>query len=306
MRRNQSSKHHAGEAMTELILQTCLNALVASSYTALFAVGLVLIFGIMKVVNFAHGELYMVGAYAVWYLFAVQGLPFPVAVLGGTVIACLIGMVMERFMFRPMRSNPLGGLIMSVGMLFVLQVGAVMFGGVGRSKQVPSMIHGAFNLFGIEGVTVQYQRLIVIISSVVILAAFWLFMKKTRTGWALRACAQDQEAAALQGININRMSMLAVTLGAGLAGISGALMAPLVPVVPLMGHSVIVTTFIVIIVGGIGSLEGAVVAAVLYSFFHTVVTTMADGVLASILGLLLMMAVLVVKPTGIFGTAEKV
>lgn len=292
--------------MIELVLQTCINALIASSYTALFAVGLVLIFGIMKVVNFAHGELYMIGAYTVWYLFAELNIPFPLAVAAGAVAAALIGIIMERFMFRPMRNNPLGGLIMSVGMLFILQVGAVLFGGVGRSKQVPSMIHGAFNLFGLEGVTVQYQRLIVIVSAIVILGAFWFFMKQTRTGWALRACAQDQEAAALQGISINRMSMIAVGLGAGMAGVSGALMAPLVPVVPLMGHSVIVTTFIVVIVGGIGSLEGAVIAAVIYSFFHTIVTTLADGVIASILGLLLMMVVLVVKPTGIFGTVEKV
>lgn len=292
--------------MLELILQTSINALTAGSYTALFAVGLVLIFGIMKIVNFAHGELYMVGAYTVWHVYAVLGLPFPVAVIAGAGLACLIGLFMERFLFRPMRGNPLGGLIMSVGMLFALQVGAVLFGGVGRSKQVPSMVHGAFNLFGIDGVTVQYQRLIVIVSATVILAAFWLFMKRTRVGWALRACAQDQEAAALQGININRMSMIAAAMGAGMAGIAGALMAPLVPVVPLMGHSVIVTTFIVIIVGGIGSLEGAVVAAVIYSFFHTIVTTLADGVVASILGLLLMLVVLVVRPTGIFGVAEKV
>ncbi len=292
--------------MLELILQTSVNALTASSYTALMAVGLVLIFGVMQVVNFAHGELYMVGAYTVWHLYAVLGWPFALAVAAGMVVAALIGLVMERFLFRPMRGNPLGGLIMSVGMLFILQVAAVLFGGVGRSKQVPSAIHGAFKLFGIEGVTVPYQRMIVIVSSFVILTLFWLFIKKTRIGWALRACAQDNEAAALQGININRFSLLAVGMGTGMAGIAGGLMAPLVPVVPLMGHGVIVTAFIVIIVGGIGSLEGAVVAAVIYTFFHTFVTTLADGTIASILGLLLMMMVLVIKPTGLFGTAEKV
>ncbi|VAW00011.1 High-affinity branched-chain amino acid transport system permease protein LivH (TC 3.A.1.4.1) [hydrothermal vent metagenome] len=292
--------------MLELILQTGVNAMTAASFAALMAVGLVLIFGVMQVVNFAHGELYMVGAYIVWYLYAVTSWPFAVAVAAGVVGVSAIGIFMERFMFRPMRGNPLGGLIMSVGMLFILQVGAVAVGGVGRSKQVPSAIHGSFNLFGIEGVTVPYQRLIVIISSVIILTLLWLFLKKTRTGWALRACAQDAEAAALQGISINRYSMIAVALGTGLAGLAGGLMAPLVPVVPLMGHSVIITAFIVIIVGGIGSLEGAVLAAVIYSFFNTIVTTFADGVIASILGLLLMMMVLIIRPTGIFGTAEKV
>jgi branched-chain amino acid transport system permease protein len=154
-------------------------------------------------------------------------------------------------------------------------------------------------------VRLPLPRLFVIIAAVVLLTALWLFLKRTRFGWALRASAQDPEAAALQGISINQTARIAMFIGAGLAGIAGALTAPLVSVNPHMGHSVIVTAFIVIIVGGIGSLEGAVVAAVAYSFVNTVVTTFWDGVIADIVGLSLMLVVLIVRPTGLFGTAER-
>jgi branched-chain amino acid transport system permease protein len=132
-----------------------------------------------------------------------------------------------------------------------------------------------------------------------------VFLKRSRFGWALRACAQDPEAAALQGISMNQTARLAMFIGAALAGVAGALTAPLVEPEPLMGHSVIVAAFIIIIVGGVGSLSGAVLAAVLYALVKTFVTTYADGVLADIVGLLLMLLVLVVKPTGLFGVRDR-
>jgi branched-chain amino acid transport system permease protein len=290
--------------MIELILQTGVNALVASSFTALMAVGLVMIFGVMRVINFAHGELFMVGAYVVWFLYAASGWPFELAVVAALVSVGVLGLMMERVLFRPMRGNPLGGLIMSVGALFILQAMAVQLGGVNLMKHVPPAVRGTIDLFG--GISVPGQRLVVIGVAAVLLLALWLFLRRTRLGWALRACAQDPEAAALQGIGINRMSLLAMGIGAALAGAAGGIMAPLVRVGPYMGHSVIVTAFIVIIVGGIGSLEGALLAAVLYTFFHTFVTTFYDGTIAAILGLLIMMIVLVVRPTGLLGTSEKV
>ena len=162
-----------------------------------------------------------------------------------------------------------------------------------------------FHPFGLDGVVVALQRLYVIVGAVLVLGGLWLFLRRTRFGWALRACAQDPEAAALQGISIRRTAMLAMFIAAAMAGIAGALAAPLVRTYPYMGHSVIITAFIVTIVGGLGSLEGAVVAAILYGFVHTFVTTFFDGVIADIVGLLLMLAVLVVRPTGLFGARER-
>jgi branched-chain amino acid transport system permease protein len=156
-----------------------------------------------------------------------------------------------------------------------------------------------------DGAVLTYQRLYVILAAVVLLSALWLFLRRSKFGWALRACAQDREAAALQGMSINHTARLAMFIGAALAGVAGALTAPLVAPTPYMGHPVIITAFIIIIVGGVGSLEGAVLAAILYGFVSTFVTTMYDGTLASIVGLLLMLVVLIVKPTGLFGAKER-
>ena len=288
--------------MVELLAQTGLNAIYAASYMSLVAVGLVLIFGVMGVINFAHGELYMLGAYAVVALYADLQMPFILVVAVGMIFVGVVGLGMERALFRPLRDNPLSGLVASIGFLMVLQALAVMGFGV-RMEHVPPVTQEVI-VFS-EKVRLAVPRLFVIVAAVVLLTALWVFLKKTRFGWALRASAQDPEAAALQGISINQTSRIAMFIGAGLAGIAGALTAPLVSVNPYMGHSVLITAFIVIIVGGIGSLEGAVIAAVAYAFIHTIVTTFWDGVIANIVGLSLMLAVLIVKPTGLFGATDR-
>ncbi len=291
--------------MQELVIQTVVNALIQSSFTAIVAVGLVLIIGVMQIVNFAHGELYMAGAYTLWFSFSELHVPFFLAILVAIVVVTVIGIFMERSLFRPMRGNLLGGLIVSVGMLFVLQVLAVWLFGEGLMKHIDPPFEEVWTVFGIEGVTVPNQRLVVVAVAGALLMAFWFFLRRTKVGWALRACTQDPDAAALQGISIDKFSLIAMVISAALAGAAGAVMAPLVVVDPYMGHNVLITAIIVMIVGGMGSLEGALIAAVAYSFFHTFVTTFADGVLATIFGLLLMMVVLIVRPTGIFGTREK-
>ena len=287
--------------MTELLIQTAVNAAYAASYMALIAVGLVLIFGVMGVINFAHGELYMAGAYAIVYLYAGMQVPFLVAVAIGLVFVGLLGILMEWSMFRPLRDNPLGGLIASIGFLLVLQSSAVMLFGV-RAQNVPAVSRERLD---VAGAVLTVDRFMVIAATVVLLSALWAFLRFTRFGRALRAVSQDREAAALQGISINQTARWAMFIGAALAGVAGALTAPLVPVTPYMGHAVIVTAFIIIIVGGIGSLEGAVIAAVAYALIHTVVTTFVDGVVANIVGLLLMLAVLIVRPQGLFGAKER-
>lgn len=286
----------------ELILQTLVNSLYASSYLALVAVGLVLIFGVMGVVNFAHGELYMAGAYAIFFLYVQQQMDFFLAVALGLVFVGLLGLLMERALFRPLRGNPLGGLIASIGFLLVLQAAATLTFGV---KKRPVTAPTQEVLTFMDGVVLPWPRVYVVLVSVALLTALWLFLKRTRFGWALRACAQDPEAAALQGISMNQTARLAMFIGAALAGVAGALTAPLVEPEPIMGHGVIVSAFIIIIVGGVGSLSGAVLAAVLYALVKTFVTTYADGVLADIVGLLLMLVVLVVKPTGLFGVRDR-
>ncbi len=285
----------------DLLWQTAVNAMYAASYMSLIAVGLVMIFGVMGVINFAHGELYMLGAYCVVFLYAQENFPFLLAAAAGLVFVGLVGLFMERAMFRPLRDNPLSGLIASIGFLLILQT-LVVLGFGRRMGHVPPPTQEKLEVFG---AVLTHQRLLVIVAAIVLLAALWTFLKRTRFGWALRACAQDAEAAALQGISMTQTARIAMFIGAGLAGVAGAFTAPLVSPTPYIGHSVIVTAFIIIIVGGIGSLEGAVIAAVLYAFVHTFVTTFFDGVIANIVGLALMLAVLVVRPTGLFGAKER-
>ena len=284
----------------ELVIQSIINGLIQGGFFALFAVGLVLIFGVMGVVNFAHGELVMVGAYTIWLVHAQYGFPYLPTLLLAIVVVMGIGLLMERFLFRPTRNDPLGGLICSIGVLFILQVLATLIGGDGPSKQVPPPLDGT--LVVLEFIRIPYQRLFGLGVSVLALLTLWYFLTRTRLGWALRATAQDSEAAALQGISINKISVIAMAIGAGAAGVAGALIAPLTRVQPYMGHTVIITAFIVTIVGGLGSLSGAILAAVLYAFFHTFVTTYFGGVIATILGLLIMLVVLIIKPTGLMGT----
>lgn len=286
----------------ELFFQTVVNATYAASYMALIAVGFVLIFGVMGVVNFAHGELYMAGAYTVVALYADQGLPFFLSVAAGLAFVGVLGLLMEFALFRPLRDNPLGGLIASIGFLLILQTIAVLGFGV-RMKNVPPSTQD--KIVFMDGVVLTYQRLYVIVAAVALLGALWVFLRKSKFGWALRACAQDREAAVLQGMSINNTARLAMFIGAALAGVAGALTAPLVSPTPYMGHPVVVSAFIIIIVGGLGSLEGAVLVSILYAFVHTFVTTLYDGTLANIVGLLLMLGVLIVRPTGLFGAKER-
>lgn len=287
--------------MFDLILQTSLNSLYAASFLALVAVGLVLIFGVMGVINFAHGELYMLGAYAVVLVYVKLGLPFIAAVIAGLLFVGAIGMGMERMIFSRLSGNPLGGLVASIGLLMIFQAVVTLTFGV-RMAHVPTLTKEVLH-FG--DAILPVQRAFVIGAAIVLLSSLWLFLNKTRQGWALRACAQDPEAAMLQGISTRKTAQIAMVLGAVLAAAAGAMTAPLIPPSPLMGHAVIVAAFIVIIVGGVGSLTGAVVASVLYAFVHTFVTTFHDGVSADIVGLLLMLAVLIVRPAGLFGTQEK-
>jgi branched-chain amino acid transport system permease protein len=256
----------------------------------------------MRIINFAHGELFMLGAYAVVALYGGTEMPYLLVAAVALVFVGAVGVLMERTMFRPLRDNPLGGLVASIGFLMVLQALVSMGFGV-RMEFVPPVSQDVIVFF--ERVRLPVQRLYVILASIGCLTALWLFLTRTRFGWALRASAQDPEAAALQGISINQTARIAMFIGAGLAGLAGALTAPLISVNPHMGHAVIISAFIVIIVGGVGSLEGAVVASVVYAFVHTFVTTFADGVIADIVGLSLMLLVLIVRPTGLFGVADR-
>ncbi|MGK9287076.1 branched-chain amino acid ABC transporter permease [Sinorhizobium meliloti] len=287
----------------QFLIETLINSAMASAASALVVVGLALIFGVMRIENFAHGELYMVGAYATWYFGTSLGGGYAVGFVAAVIVTAMIGALMELLLFRRLKGNPLGPLIVTIGVLLVLQTAASWLFGVNRNLLVDSPFPGAAS---IGGINVPWHRLFVIAAAIVLLGVLTILLRTTKFGWALRAVAQDKDAARLQGISIGSISLLAMAMSAGLAGAAGALMAPIVRVSPFMGQPIIITAFIVIILGGIGSLEGAILAALIYSTFFTFISAYFDSTVGSIAGLCLMLLVLVVKPSGLMGKAQKV
>lgn len=280
------------------LIQTLLNSVVTASVYALVAVGLAMAFGVMKMANFAHGEFFMVGSYTVYVLYQLGGWNFWIAVALSIPIVALLGVATERLIFRPTGKNILAGFMATVGLGFVLQVAVGRIWGVGMMKRIDTPYMGAAD---IGDAHVGWQRLIVIPCAVAMLIALRLFLYNTRLGKALRACAQEPETAALMGINIRTMTMLAMALAGASAGLAGALMAPIQGITPYMGHGIVLIAFVVVIVGGMASVEGAILAAVILGFIHTFVTTLTDSLIGTMVGVGFMAITLVIRPQGLLG-----
>lgn len=286
----------------ELFWQTILNGLITSSFYALIAVGLSLVFGVMHIVNFAHGEFYMIGAYTVWVLFALLHWPFFIAVGSAIVIVGLLGLVSERLIFSHAHGNVLSGFIMSVGLVFILQVSVVEIWGTGKMKPVPAAFPQVLH---IGGVSTSWQRVIVIPATILLLWSLLYFLAKFRVGRGLRASAQDPEAAALYGISPKKSAAVAMLAGSAMAGAAGAFMAPIMSVHPYMGHSVVWTAFVVVIVGGAGNIKGTIFAALIFGYLTTIISTLLDSTIANLVNTLVMLVILAIRPQGVAGHAEE-
>lgn len=281
-----------------LALQTVVNAWVAAFAYAMLAIGFALIFGVMRTANFAHGEFFMVGAYAVWLLFTLGHWPFFAAVLAAAGVVGGIGLICERGIFRTLRGNIGATFMASTGLIYILQVAVGEIWGLGRTKPVTPAFPGTLEILG---AMVGWQRVVIIPAAIVMLGALWFFLYRVKLGRALRATAQDPEAAVLQGISINRVALVAMGIAAAFAGMAGALMSPIYSVTPYMGGKVIMIVLIIVIVGGTGSLEGAFLASILFGFLHTIVTTLLDSTVANIIAAVVMAVVLTIRPQGLLG-----
>ena len=284
------------------ISQLLINFVTLSAFYSCFAVGLALVFGVMRVINFAHGEFYMLGGYAVWVVMTVaSGLPLPIvfvmALIVGPIVVGCIGFVVEVLMFRPMQDNPFAGFMASLGLAYVLQVLAALSFGV-VSKSLPIMFPGSIDIFG--GV-LSVQRLAVILFSVIMMVGLWYFLTQSRAGRAIRAISQNKRSAVLQGINLNLNSALTMAIGAALAAVSGSLMGSVINIGPYMGLGAIWKAFIVVIVGGMGSIPGAVAAAVLFGFIDSLSSTFGLGQFIVMIDTLIMLVVLAFFPQGLMG-----
>jgi branched-chain amino acid transport system permease protein len=286
--------------MSFLVVQSLLNGLVLGLLYLLMSIGFTLVFGIMRVVNFAHGEFYMLGGFAAYFTFAYSGLPFPAAMAFAFGGAVLLGALTERVVFRPFRDDDLSGMIASIGLAMILQnLALIAFGP--DPLAMPSLATGAWR-FGT--LILPKSRMVVILASAAILVAFYIFLMHTRWGRALRAVVQDREIASAYGIKIELMYPLGLALGVVLAAVAGALMAPLFGVSPFMGETPLLKAFIVVILGGLGSIPGAVLASMLLGLIESFASSFVSASAADILVFVIVIAVLLVRPAGLLGDKE--
>jgi len=281
----------------ELFTQSAIIGLSIGSIYILMALGLTLMFGMMHIINFAHGAIYMLGAFVVYYVFYLGGFPYIVAFFGAMILLGLFGFVVERLIYRPIRGGIEPTLVALLALTTLLQAaGYPLFGPL--DKDVPSVFEGSYQILGTP---ISAERLVVIPVAAVLVLALYLFINKTRMGTAMRAIEQDKEAAALQGVNVNIVNAVAFAVGFSLAAAAGALMAPIFKLDPMMGEQPLLKAFIIIILGGLGSIPGAILGGLMLGFIDSIVATAVGVEPAFLLSFLFIILLLIFKPNGLFG-----
>jgi branched-chain amino acid transport system permease protein len=278
-----------------LLAQALVNGASVALVYILVALGLTLIFSIMGVINFAHGEFYMLGGFSAYYIAQLLGVNYLVMILLTIVIVGALGYIVERLVFSPLRSQPLSAFISSLGLLWLMQSGATLVFGAG-DRGVTSPYRGVLRYYGLA---ISYERLFVMAVAVVLIIGLYSVLRWTKVGLALRAVSQDRDAAALQGINVEATSGVAFAVGCALAGAAGALLAPVFYVSPTMGTLPVVKAFIIVILGGMGSLPGAIVGGALLGVLESIGPIFLSAAAVELLGFVAIVFLLLVKPTGI-------
>ena len=280
-----------------MIVQIVINGVLAGLTYVMMALGFTLIFGIMRIVNFAHGEFYMIGAMLVMLMCGKLGWPFFPAVLLAGLLSGLFGMVCERVLFRRLVGEELPGMIMSLALAITLQ--SVVLLAFGPSEQ--TIAHPFSGTWGLFGAVVPWDRTIVALGAVAILIAFYAFLRFTRLGLAMQAVAQDRETAGLMGVESSTIYSTAFGIACLLAGLAGALMAPVYTVGAYMGDLPMLKAFVVVILGGLGSIPGAVLGGLLLGLSESALATSMDSTIALIASFLIVLAVIIVRPSGLVG-----
>lgn len=284
----------------DLIVIQTVNGVVTGMILALVASGLTLIFGILDVVNFAHGELLMLGAYVGVLVFAATG-SFWLGLIVSAAVMAVLGAAMQIVALRPLIGrDPLNTILVTFGISLILQNYALwQFGPVSRRIAEPAAGH--FQLFYLQ---YPVYRLVIAGLSAVIIGAFWLFLKYGKYGIWIRATAQDRVMAQAMGIPVPRVYTAVFALGAAMAAASGVLFAPLSGVNHTMGLDWILKAFIVVVVGGMGSLSGSIVAAIFISLLESYAAIWLDPSQAVIVSFIVLILTLLFRPTGLFAASK--
>lgn len=285
--------------ITSGLIQALLWGVASGCIYILLATGLNIIFGVMKLVNFAHGQLLMIGAYIAFTVTTALGLNAYLAILVAMGAVALLGVGLERFTFRKvLGTDKLNEIFVSLGLIYVFENAATLLWG-NTTRQIPSPLQGL--QLSIGQIAINYDRLSAILIVVVILVALLLLLKKTKIGLAMRATSQKISASMLMGVNTEKVYMYTFALGAALAGAAGALYGIIFNFSPTIGALPTIKAFAIIIIGGLGSIPGAVVGGLLYGIAENTAVYFLGGVWQDAVAFALLIIVLVIRPTGIFG-----
>ena len=285
-----------------LFIQQLINGLALGGIYCLAAVGLTLVFGVLGFPNLAHGALYMLGGYFTYAMLVDVGLPYVVAIVIAAVILAVIGIAFERLIFHPLRNAPhTHHMIATVGVMFFLISLVQEVWGTGFLR-MDSPFGGRLTLGGAQ---ISTQRIIIIVTAVIVLLALTWFLKRSVHGQAIEAVEQDRTGAALVGINPSVVSMVTFAVSFALVAISAGLVAPIQLLSPTMGESLNLIVFAIIILGGLGSLPGAIIGGFAIATAETMASTYISVAAGEAAIFVVLMAVLAIRPTGIFGTVEQ-
>jgi branched-chain amino acid transport system permease protein len=280
-----------------LFLQQVLNGLTLGGIYSLVALGLTLVYGILHVPNFAHGAFYMAGAFVSFHLMSAWGLNYWLAMAGSALTVAAIATIAERLVFHPLRhASGLHPMIAAIGVLLFLEAAAQAIWGA-EFHRMRTPYNGIINL---GGVTAPVQRLMIIAAAFGLMLALQLFLKKTVTGSTIIAMAQNRDGASLVGIDANRVSMLTFAISGVLAAVAATLYAPINLVFPAMGHLVITKAFVIIILGGMGSVPGAIIGGLIIGFAESFGAFYISTDYKDIIAFGLLVLILSVRPQGLF------
>jgi len=286
------------------LLQHLANALLLGSTYALLGIGLTLIFGIMRVVNFTHGELYSFGAYAVFFIETALGINFFVAIVLAVVAGCLLGALIEFALLRPLQGADIDTtmLVMIGAWIFMQNSELLYWGGVAKAIMTP-FPEAPLQL---GPVSVSWLRIFVLVVGSLLIVATYLLIDHTKLGKAIRATFQDHDTAALMGINIKGIYTATFALGSGLAAAAGALLGPVFLVTPTMGDIASLKAFAIVILGGLGNITGATLGGFILAFVEELGAGYISSGYRDAMGFLIIIVILLFKPTGLFTRVDRI
>jgi len=294
----------SGIPRLDQFLQHCLNALMLGGTYALLGIGLTLIFGIMRVVNFTHGELYAFGAYMMYALVMRLGVDFFLALVLATVLGVVLGAAIEFVLLRQLRSSDIDiTMLVMIGAWIALQ-NAEQLAWTGVAQSIMSPFPADPIVFG--RLSVSWNRVFVFAVAIMLVAATYFLVNRTKLGMAMRATFQDRETAALMGVRIERIHTATFALGSGLAAAAGALLGPVFVVTPTMGDLAAAKAFAIVILGGMGNLVGATFGGFILAFAEEIGVGYISSGYRDAMGFLLIILILLVRPTGLFARKERI